>query len=235
MRLVQSVEFHRRLHRGRRPDPRPLPVRSAQPQKVTGSGPLGAPSSPAARLAGFRYPLSTSRLATIAAAPTVVEKHSRAYVEKRQRAGAVDSRGVRLFREWGLADVVKDGSSPKEITGGTWLDGGMYPLGFEDVDTDAVFRPQQVLVRNLTDAFLEAGGDLRFEALDVSLAGIDSECPTVHYRNPDGTTTTVTCDFVAGCDGFHGVSRASVPAGQLTLARPATLPSSGRTSASGAN
>ncbi|MEK2479505.1 FAD-dependent monooxygenase [Streptomyces noursei] len=165
----------------------------------------------------------------------VVEKHSRADVEKRQRAGAVDSRGVRLFREWGLADVVKDGSSPKEITGGTWLDGGMYPLGFEDVDTDAVFRPQQVLVRNLTDAFLEAGGDLRFEALDVSLAGIDSECPTVHYRNPDGTTTTVTCDFVAGCDGFHGVSRASVPAGQLTLARPATLPSSGRTSASGAN
>ncbi|MEU9123650.1 4-hydroxybenzoate 3-monooxygenase [Streptomyces sp. NPDC048506] len=147
----------------------------------------------------------------------VVEKHGRAYVEKRQRAGTVDSRGVRMFREWGLEDVVKDDSSPKEITGGTWIDGVRYPIGFEDDDTDAVFCPQQVLVRNLTDAFLEAGGDLRFEALDVSLEDIDSERPTVRYRNPDGSATTVTCDFVAGCDGFHGVSRASVPADALTL------------------
>lgn len=122
---------------------------------------------------------------------------------------------MRLFREWGLEAVVKDGSSPREITGGTWMDGVMYPLGFEDVDTEAVFCPQQVLVRNLTDAFPEAGGDLRFEALDVSLEDIDSEGPTMRYRNPDGTTTTVTCDFIAGCDGFHGVSRAFVPAGQL--------------------
>ncbi|MFH8789236.1 4-hydroxybenzoate 3-monooxygenase [Streptomyces roseoverticillatus] len=146
----------------------------------------------------------------------VVEKHSRAYVEKRQRAGTVDSRGVRMFREWGLEEVVKDGSSPKEIAGGIWIDGAMYPLGFGDGNTDAVFCPQQVLVRNLTDAFLEAGGDLRFEALDVSLKDIDSERPTVRYRDPDGTTRTVACDFVAGCDGFHGVSRASIPADALT-------------------
>ncbi|MFD3417560.1 4-hydroxybenzoate 3-monooxygenase [Streptomyces decoyicus] len=147
----------------------------------------------------------------------IVEKRSRSYVEKRQRAGTVDSRGVRMFREWELEDVVKEGSSPNEITGGTWIDGVMYPIGFQDDDTDAVFIPQQVLVRNLTDAFLEAGGDLRFEALDVSLEDIDSERPTVRYRNPDSSATTVTCDFVAGCDGFHGVSRASIPTDALTL------------------
>ncbi|MFB6438440.1 FAD-dependent monooxygenase [Streptomyces sp. NPDC056411] len=132
---------------------------------------------------------------------TIVEKHSRAYVEKRQRAGTVDSRGVRMFREWELADVVKGGSSPKEIAGGTWIDGVRYPLGLGDDDTDA---------------FLGAGGDLRFEALDVGLEDLDSERPTVRYRNPDGSATTVTCDYVAGCDGFHGVSRASVPAEALT-------------------
>ncbi|MGW2916854.1 4-hydroxybenzoate 3-monooxygenase [Streptomyces angustmyceticus] len=147
----------------------------------------------------------------------IVEKHSRAYVEKRQRAGTVDSRGVRMFREWGLDDVVKDGSSPKKITGGTWIDGVMYPTRFGDDDTDAVFIPQQTLVRNLTDAFLEAGGDLRFQALGVGLEDIDGERPTVHYRRSDGASTTLTCDFVAGCDGFHGVSRASIPAGALTL------------------
>ncbi|NUW36169.1 4-hydroxybenzoate 3-monooxygenase [Nonomuraea sp. SMC257] len=147
----------------------------------------------------------------------VVEKHRRSYVEKRQRAGAVDSRGVRMFREWGLEDVVKDGVPLKEVIGGTWIDGVMYPLGFEDEDTDTVLCPQQVLVRNLTDTFLQAGGDLRFEALDVSLEDLDSERPTVRYRTPDGSAATVTCDFVAGCDGFHGVSRASVPAGALTL------------------
>ncbi|WP_327700774.1 4-hydroxybenzoate 3-monooxygenase [Streptomyces decoyicus] len=147
----------------------------------------------------------------------IVEKHSRAYVEKRQRAGTVDSRGVRMFREWELEDVVKDGSSLKKMTGGIWIDGAMYPMGFGDDDTDTVFIPQQVLVRNLTDAFLEAGGDLRFEALDVSLEDIDSERPTVRYRNPDSSATTVTCDFVAGCDGFHGGSRAAIPADALTL------------------
>ncbi|WP_432143445.1 FAD-dependent monooxygenase [Streptomyces sp. bgisy084] len=129
----------------------------------------------------------------------IVEKHSRAYVETRQRAGTVDSRGVRMFREWGLDDVVKDASSLKDITVGTWIDGVMYPIGFQDDDTDTVFCPQQVLVRNLTDAFLKAGGDLRFKALDVDLEDIDSECPTVRYRSPDGSATTVTCDFVAGC------------------------------------
>ncbi|MEV0274946.1 4-hydroxybenzoate 3-monooxygenase [Streptomyces sp. NPDC050610] len=146
----------------------------------------------------------------------VVEKRSRTYVEQRQRAGVVDTRGVRMFREWGLEHVVKDAASPPVITGGTWIDGVMYDIAFGDDESEAVFCPQQVLVRNLTNAFLEAGGDLRYEALDVSLEDLGTDRPTVRYRSPDGSAKAVTCEYVAGCDGFHGVSRASVPAGELT-------------------
>ncbi|KOG89901.1 hydroxybenzoate 3-monooxygenase [Streptomyces varsoviensis] len=147
----------------------------------------------------------------------VVEKRDRAYVERRQRAGVVDTRGVRMFREWGMEHVVKDSSSPAKITGGTFIDGVRYDIAFGDDESEAVFCPQQVLVRNLTTAFLEAGGDLRYEALDVAPEDLDSERPTVRYRAADGSAKAITCDYVAGCDGFHGVSRASVPAGRLTV------------------
>ncbi|MGI5436900.1 4-hydroxybenzoate 3-monooxygenase [Streptomyces shenzhenensis] len=146
----------------------------------------------------------------------ILEKHSRAYVERRQRAGTVDSFGVRMFREWGLEGVVKGDSLP-EVAGGIWIDGEGYPVDFDEVDdNDSVFCPQQVLVRNLTDAFLHGGGDLRFEAVDVSLADMHSERPLVRYRDTTGSTKVISCDLIAGCDGFHGVSRASVPADALT-------------------
>src|SRR5882757_1068579 len=146
----------------------------------------------------------------------ILEKHSREYVERRQRAGTIDAFGVRMFRDWGLEEVLKDNSSP-EFAGGIWIDGEMYPLEFdEDDNSDSIFCPQQVLVRNLTDVFLHGGGDLRFEAIDVSLGDIHSERPLVRYRDTDGSTNIVTCDFVAGCDGHHGVSRAFIPADALT-------------------
>ncbi|WP_329378085.1 FAD-dependent monooxygenase [Streptomyces sp. NBC_01716] len=62
------------------------------------------------------------------------------------------------------------------------------------------------------------GGDLRFGAEDVSLHDLGTENPLVRYRDTAGSTKTVSCDFVAGSDGFHGVSRTAVPAGVLTSA-----------------
>ncbi|MCG0285565.1 4-hydroxybenzoate 3-monooxygenase [Streptomyces sp. PSAA01] len=147
----------------------------------------------------------------------VLEKQSRQYVENRQRAGTIDSRGVRMFREWGLEDVTKDKDAASEITGGIWIDEVMYPMDFDDDNiSDSVLCPQQVLVRNLTDAFLRAGGDLRFEARDVTPQDLLGERALVHYRSTDGTAKAISCDFVAGCDGFHGISRASIPDDVLT-------------------
>ncbi|MFD9961402.1 4-hydroxybenzoate 3-monooxygenase [Amycolatopsis sp. NPDC058986] len=153
----------------------------------------------------------------------IVEKHSRDYVERRQRAGALDGRGVRMFREWGLEEVMGGSSAaplesegmPLRIEGelrhwtAGWDDG-------EERDGAGVFCPQQVLVRNLIEVFLRDGGDLRFEAGDISLEDLDGERPLVRYRDAAGAAKVISCDFVAGCDGYQGVSRASIPADVLT-------------------
>lgn len=137
----------------------------------------------------------------------VLEKRSRAYVEQRQRAGTIDTRGVRMFREWGLEEVFANDALP-DVEGGFFLDGEELPIDFAE-DDESVFCPQQVLVRNLTDVFLRAGGDLRFEADGITLAELEN--PVVRYAD-----VTIHCDFVAGCDGDRGVSRTAVPAGALT-------------------
>ncbi|MCS7475821.1 4-hydroxybenzoate 3-monooxygenase [Umezawaea endophytica] len=146
----------------------------------------------------------------------ILEKHGRAHVEARQRAGTIDSFGVRMFREWGLGEVLEGDPIP-EARSGFWIDGEEMPVDFGDDDhDDSLFCPQQVLVRNLTDVFLREGGDLRFEAADVSPEGCDGDHPTVRYRDTTGATRVVACDFVAGCDGDRGVSRTTIPAGVLT-------------------
>jgi p-hydroxybenzoate 3-monooxygenase len=138
----------------------------------------------------------------------IFEKHSREHVEQRQRAGSLDGRGVRMFREWGLSEVIDaqaahddfdDDGMPLVIDGVTqrW-----QTMGAMD-DEPGVFCPQQVLVRNLIEAFLRGGGDLRF-SMDVSLRD-----DAVSYRVADGATTVVDCAFIAGCDGYRGISRAS--------------------------
>ncbi|WKE68831.1 4-hydroxybenzoate 3-monooxygenase [Streptomyces sp. WP-1] len=150
----------------------------------------------------------------------VLEKHDRAYVEQRQRAGSLDAGGVRLLDEWGLGAAV-EGYSHGDLDSGLPLliDGErrLWKRGDDEEDeVDGAFCPQQILVRNLIRVFLRDGGDLRFGAQDVSLHGIDSDEPLVRYRDADGATRTVTCDFVAGADGYRGVSRTAIPEDVLT-------------------
>ncbi|QIY54113.1 4-hydroxybenzoate 3-monooxygenase [Streptomyces sp. RPA4-5] len=149
----------------------------------------------------------------------ILERHGREYVEQRQRAGALDAGGVRRLREWGLAEVV-EGRSRGDLDSGVPLliEGERRQWRREDdsEDVDGVFCPQQILVQNLIKVFLRDGGDLRFGAEDVSLHDIDTEHPLVRYRDATGSTKTVSCDFIAGSDGFRGVSRTAVPDDVLT-------------------
>lgn len=150
----------------------------------------------------------------------VLEKHSRKHVEQRQRAGSLDGRAVRMFREWGLAEVIEaetahDDSDSEGMP--LRIDGQERIWRALDVldDEPGIFCPQQVLVGNLIDVFLRDGGDLRFE-VDVALHGLDSQRPTVRYRHGAGADEVINCDFIAGCDGYRGISRQSIPAGILT-------------------
>jgi len=74
---------------------------------------------------------------------------------------------------------------------------------------------QNKVVEDLTDARLAAGGRIFFAAENVSVHGLDSSAPSIRFRS-DGEANELQCDFIAGCDGFHGVCRPSVPAGVLT-------------------
>src|SRR5919202_680202 len=67
----------------------------------------------------------------------------------------------------------------------------------------------------LTLALLERGVPVRFEAPAVELHALDSERPRIAYTH-DGDRHELECDFVAGCDGFHGICRGAVPEGALT-------------------
>jgi len=146
----------------------------------------------------------------------VLERQSRAYVEQRQRAGIVEYRGVRMFTDWGLGELL--GSFPADNTLEIRVDGETRLLGRDDYSRDATGQavPQQVLVRNLIGAYLADGGDLRFDAADVTLHNLGGERPVVRCGTPDGTRHEIECAFVAGCDGDHGVAAASVPDGAMT-------------------
>ncbi|MDT0474100.1 4-hydroxybenzoate 3-monooxygenase [Streptomyces sp. DSM 41014] len=148
----------------------------------------------------------------------VLERGSRAHVARRQRAGIVETRAVRMFESWGLADVVR-GGPPHDGLLEFRIDGESRFVDDRDGSAGSGARlcPQQVLVENLTAAHLADGGDLRYEAADVSLHDLTGDRPTVRYRAADGTRHSISCDFVAGCDGEHGVTRTAVPEGVATV------------------
>jgi len=157
----------------------------------------------------------------------ILEKHSRDHVEQRQRAGALDARGVRVLHEWGVGEVVGERGTGEAVNGpGHDSFDAAMPLIIDgerrewkmddDEDAAGTFVPQQVLVRNLIRTFLRDGGDLRFQAEDISLEGLGTEHPVVRYRDAAGSARVISCDFVAGSDGYQGVSRTAIPDGFLT-------------------
>jgi p-hydroxybenzoate 3-monooxygenase len=150
----------------------------------------------------------------------VLEVRDRTYVEARQRAGVLDYPSGRIFEEYGLAEQVLAGP-PRETLLEIRYDGEPRFLNTPELAGGRSSRqvPQQMLVQRLIAAFTAGGGDLRFSALDVALHDLDGEQPRITYRDPDGTGHELRCSYVAGCDGFHGVSRGSIPAEALTTYR----------------
>jgi p-hydroxybenzoate 3-monooxygenase len=150
----------------------------------------------------------------------VLEAQTRSYVEQRQRAGILDHFSGQIFEEYGLAEAILAGA-PLEAELELRVEGVSRLL---DVPGFAGGRrsrqvPQQLLVQRLIATFLAAGGDLRFEALDVTPHDLDGAHPRVTYRDADGGLREVRSSYVAGCDGFHGVSRRSIPEAALTTYR----------------
>jgi p-hydroxybenzoate 3-monooxygenase len=141
----------------------------------------------------------------------VLELRSREYVEGRVRAGVLEQTTVQLMHQLGIGDRV---SREGLVHAGTTLciDGSPIHLDFETLTDGGAITVygQSEVMRDLNTAALQRGIEVIYEAADVLPTGLDTERPTISWSE-GGQNRSLDCDFVVGCDGFHGVSRRSMP------------------------
>jgi p-hydroxybenzoate 3-monooxygenase len=144
----------------------------------------------------------------------VVESRSRDYVEKRVRAGVLEQTTVDLLIEVGVGDRLKrEGLVHRGIELRFGGEGHRIPFDELADGRSITIYGQQEVVKDLIAARLSTGEPLLFECEDVSIHDLDSD-PRIRFRHA-GETRELACDFIAGCDGFHGVCRESIQEGQL--------------------
>jgi p-hydroxybenzoate 3-monooxygenase len=147
----------------------------------------------------------------------VVELRSRAYCEARQRAGVLEQGSVNLLRAAGLADRLDTEGLEH---GGIYLQfgGERRHLDFKDLVGAAVtVYAQTEVVKDLIAARLAAGAAIEFEITDTEVADLETGRPVLRYTSADGVRHEVSCDAIAGCDGFHGICRPAIPAARQTV------------------
>jgi p-hydroxybenzoate 3-monooxygenase len=145
----------------------------------------------------------------------ILEARSRKYVEERVRAGVLEQGTVDLLCDTGLGDrLQREGLVHHGIE--LRFDGRGHRIALSDLTggRSIWIYGQREVVKDLIDARLEAEGTIHFEIDAVNLSGIESSSPVLNYQK-DGQDHELICDYIAGCDGFHGVSRESIPAGVL--------------------
>lgn len=147
----------------------------------------------------------------------ILERKSRDYVLSRIRAGVL---------EQGTVDILAEVGVDARLRAEGLLHGG-FAMGFANcrlrIDLAGLTGGKHVTIygqtevtRDLMDARLAAGLETIYEAGDVAIHDFDTPTPRVSYVM-DGVTHEISCDFIAGCDGFHGVTRASVPKTAISL------------------
>ncbi len=146
----------------------------------------------------------------------VVENRSRQYVQERVRAGVLEQGTVDLMNETGVGErLAREGLVHRGLELRFGRRGHRIDLFGLTGGKAITIYGQNKVVEDLTDARLAAGGRIFFAAEEVSVRGIDSPAPSIRFR-AGGEAVELRCDFIAGCDGFHGVCRPSIPAGVLT-------------------
>jgi p-hydroxybenzoate 3-monooxygenase len=147
----------------------------------------------------------------------VIESRSRAHCEERVRAGVLEQGTVDLLIKTGLGDRLKrEGLVHHGIE--LRFNRRRHRINmFELTEGRAItVYGQQEVIKDLVQAQLNAGGEVHFEAEVVGLQQLECTKPAIHFRQND-EAREITCDFIAGCDGFHGISRPSIPAGAVTM------------------
>ena len=141
----------------------------------------------------------------------VLEARDRNYVERRVRAGLLEQNTVELLRELGVGERLdREGLLHHGIL--LRREGRTHRVPITDLTGRAVtIYGQQEVVKDLIEARLARGGELHFEVDGVVLHDVESRSPRITFDH-DGDRRELECDFIAGCDGFHGVCARSIPA-----------------------
>lgn len=150
-------------------------------------------------------------------ASVVLEHRNRAYVEGRVRAGVLEQGTVDLLNELGVGTRMnREGL----VHHGFYLqfDGERHRINMHELTggREITVYGQQEVVKDLIAARLAQGEPILFEVSELSLHGLDSDQPKVRFLYA-GEPHELSCDYIAGCDGYHGVSRATIPAGVLNV------------------
>jgi p-hydroxybenzoate 3-monooxygenase len=148
----------------------------------------------------------------------LVENRSRAYCEARQRAGLLEAGTVELLRAVGLGRRM-DAEGLEH--GGIYLQfaGERHHLDFRDLTGGrwVTIYAQTEIVKDLIASRLTAGAAIEFEVSGTEVADLDSDTPVLRYTDAAGERHEVACDAIAGCDGFHGICRDSMPDGLISI------------------
>jgi p-hydroxybenzoate 3-monooxygenase len=148
----------------------------------------------------------------------VLEVRSRAYVEARVRAGVLEHGTVELLRSTGLADRLdREGLRHEGVE--LRFDGERHRIDFAALTggRSITVYGQQEVVKDLIAARVAAGGAVLFDVSEVAVHSLDTSRPSISYVDSAGAAHTLECDVIAGCDGFHGICRPSVPDGVLDV------------------
>ncbi len=164
---------------------------------IIGAGPSGLLLSQMLNQAG---------IATI-----VLERKSRAHVLSRIRAGVLEWGTVQMLRAAGAGDRMdREGLVHDDVSLAT--NGELFSVNFHQLTgRKLMVYGQTEVTKDLYDAQDAMGANILHDVADVALHDVTSDHPSVSFTQ-DGVARILDCDFIAGCDGFHGVSRATIPA-----------------------
>jgi p-hydroxybenzoate 3-monooxygenase len=179
-----------------------VPISSRTQVGIIGAGPAGLVLSHLLYLQGIES--------------VVVENRSRQYSEQRVRAGVLEQGTVDLLSEMGVGERMKaEGLVHYGIE--LRFAGRGHRIDFQDLTggKGITIYAQHEVLKDLNNARIATAGQVLFEVENVSVHDLDGARPRIHYQK-DGNDYELVCDFIAGCDGFHGICRPSIPSGALT-------------------
>ena len=146
----------------------------------------------------------------------VLEARSREEIESTVRAGVLEQGTVDLLEETGVgARMRREGAVHHGVN--LRFGGRTHRIDLRGLTggRSIMLYAQHEVIKDLVKARLDAGGEIVFGVEDVVPRGLDGEKPRIAFRK-DGAAREIACDFVAGCDGFHGVCRPAIPEGART-------------------